>query len=58
VRLKGLLKLIYFMNNDPRSQSEFMSFIMNHIDLQYDYGRLTYSAASGQSFDELNLVVR
>jgi hypothetical protein len=58
VRLKGLLRLIYFIDGNQRPQSEFISFIMNHIDLQYDYSRLTYSAASGQSFDELNLVVR
>lgn len=55
LRLKGLLRLLAVLELTPHAQDSFMSFLMNHVDLRYDYARVSYTGAGGQSYSELNL---
>ena len=55
LRLKGLLRLLAVLQLTPHAQDSFLSFLMKHVDLRYDYARISYAGAGGQSFNELGL---
>ncbi len=58
LRLDGLIKCLVFLKS-VSPQSPFAEFLLNHVDLQYDFGR-EYDTAyfGGETFESLNLVVR
>lgn len=58
MRLDGLIKCLVFLKSIS-PQSPFAEFLLNHVDLQYDFGR-EYDTAyfGGETFESLNLVVR
>ena len=58
LRLDGLIKTLVFLKTlSPRSP--VTDFFLNHVDLEYDFGRVYDTAYfGGETFESLNLVVR
>ena len=58
LRFDGLIKCLVFLKSIS-PQSPFAKFLLNQVDLQYDFGR-EYDTAyfEGERFESLNLVVR
>lgn len=57
VRLNGFLRLISAGETYTRMTSPVISYIVGHVDLEYDYGRVNYSKNVSQSFYQLSLVI-
>ncbi|MCL5268468.1 MAG: hypothetical protein M1469_10245 [Bacteroidetes bacterium] len=56
-RLEGLLKLLVFMHWLDADGS-VAKFVLNHLDLQFDYSRAYGGIYGGKPFEDLNIVVR
>ena len=57
IRLIGLMRLLCLISNNPRPQGLLMSALTDHVDLEYDYSRMT-NWNGGPTFNELSLLVR
>lgn len=61
LRLDGLMKLLAAYKLVDASGAAVAAFVMNHLDLQYDYSEYTSTSnmnINGTSFQSLNLVLR
>ncbi len=58
LRLDGLIKCLVFLKS-MSPQSPLAKFLMDHIDLEYDFGKVNPGLYNGgQKFEDLNLLVR
>lgn len=57
LRLDGLAKCLVFLDW-INAQSPVTKFLLDHLDLQYDYSRAYGGIYQGKPFEDLNLVVR
>lgn len=55
LRLKGLLRILAVLELTPHVRGSFILFLVNHVDLRYDYARISYAGGGGQSYDELDV---
>lgn len=58
IRLDGFLKCLVFFH-DLNPQSPVAKFLLDHVNLEYDFGRVfPRGFYGGQKFEDLNLVIR
>ena len=56
-RLDGLVKLVVFLHG-LNSNASFTHFVLDHLDLRFDYYGSESGLFPGQPFESLDLVVR
>ncbi|MCL4539350.1 MAG: hypothetical protein M1378_07080 [Bacteroidetes bacterium] len=57
IRLRGLMRLLCLVSNDSNPKGFLMSLLTDHVDLQFDYSKMT-SWNGAPAFNELNMVVK